>query len=147
MNGVFVAEAMSLRPRPMFPVFALRTGDADDPTMKKLLLLAPLAVLIAACSSSSGPSALSGPQPMVYASSQRSPSFIAQCLASRLSAVHTSKHDGATELSVGPASNSAYLVTLTPSGSGSVIKVVRPAGGPDDPSEPEMRFSIARCVT
>jgi hypothetical protein len=38
-------------------------------------------------------------------------------------------------------------VTLTPSNTGSVIKVMHPANAPDDPPEPEMRFDIARCAT
>jgi hypothetical protein len=107
--------------------------------MKKLLLLAPAALALAACGSS-GP-ARDASQP------QRTPSYITECLESRLSRVHASSVGGATELAVGSDSDTAYFVTLTPVSAGSVIKVMRPANAPDDPPEPEMRFDIARCAT
>jgi hypothetical protein len=121
------------------------SGTIDDPTMKKLCLLAPAAVFLAACGSS-GP-ARDASQPIVFLTSQRTPSYVAECLASRLSRVRTSSVGGATELAVGSDSDTAYFVTLTPASAGSVIKVMRPANAPDDPPEPEMRFDIARCAT
>lgn len=152
LNGGFVAKhdvalyRVALRPRPKFP---RTTGDADDRTMKKLLLLAPAAAALAAlagCGSSSGP-AHDASLPMIYVSSQRAPAYIADCLESRLSRVRMSRVGGATQIAVGSDSNNSYLVTLTPSNAGSIIKVMHPANAPDDPPEEEMRFDIARCAT
>jgi hypothetical protein len=116
--------------------------------MKKLLLLAPLASVVAlfsACGSSHGPDAGAESNAMVYVSSARAASDIAQCLDGRLSRVSTSRNNGVTTLTVGSASNGSYFIQLTPSGSGSVVKVMRGAGG--DPPEEELRFAIARCTT
>lgn len=126
------------------------TGDADDLTMKQTFLLAPVVAVIAtlaACGSSSGPSARDPSQPMIYVSSQRAPAYIANCLESRLSRVRMSRVGSATEIAVGSDSNNSYFVTLTPTNAGSIIKVMHPANAPDDPPEPEMRFDIARCAT
>jgi hypothetical protein len=113
-------------------------------TMKKLFLLAPL-VFVAACGSSRGPDTGSGSDTMVYLSSARTTSDIARCLDRRLSRVHASKNNGSTELTIGSSSNGSYFITLTPSGAGSVVKVVR--GASEDPPEDELRFAIARCTT
>lgn len=51
------------------------------------------------------------------------------------------------ELVVGSRSDASYLVTLIPSGSGSVIRVTHGASTSDDPPEPELRFDVARCTT
>ena len=112
--------------------------------MKRLILLAPIAIL-AACGSARGPDSSASAAPMVYASSVRPASDIERCLDSRLSRVHVSKNNGVTDLTIGSSSNGSYFITLTPSGHGSVIKVVRGTG--DDPPEEEMRFAIARCAT
>jgi hypothetical protein len=141
LNGDFVAEHLV----PPVPLFPRVLGNTDDPIMKKLLLLAPIALALGACGSS-GP-ARDASQPMVFVTSQRTPSYITECLESRLSRVHASSVGGATELAVGSGSDTAYFVTLTPVSAGSVIKVMRPANAPDDPPEPEMRFDIARCAT
>jgi len=141
LNGRFVAE----HPVPPVPLFPSLIGNIDDPIMKKLLLLAPAALALAACGSS-GPTR-DASQPLVFVTSQRTPSYIAECLQSRLSRVQASSVGGATELAVGSGSDTAYFVTLTPVSAGSVIKVMRPANAPDDPPEPEMRFDIARCAT
>lgn len=152
-NGGFVAKhgvvsnRVALRPRTRFP---RTTGDADDRTMKRLLLPVAAAAVIAslaACGSSSGPTAHDASQPMIYVSSPRAPAYIANCLESRLSRVRMSRVGGATEIAVGSDSNNSYFVTLTPLNAGSVVKVTHPANAPDDPPEPEMRFSIARCAT
>ena len=151
LNGGFVAKhgvafnRVALRPRPKFPC---TIGDADDRTMKRLLLLAPAAALtafLAACGSS-GPTR-DASQPMMYVSSQRAPAYIADCLESKLSRVRMSRVGDATEIAVGSDSNNSYFVTLTPYNAGSVIKVMHPANAPDDPPEPEMRVDIARCAT
>ncbi|MBK3840953.1 hypothetical protein G3A42_23580 [Paraburkholderia aspalathi] len=151
LNGCFVAKhdvvfnRVALRPRPKFPC---TIGDADDRTMKRLLLLAPaaaLTVFLAACGSS-GPTR-DASQPMMYVSSQRAPAYIADCLESKLSRVRMSRVGDATEIAVGSDSNNSYFVTLTPYNAGSVIKVMHPANAPDDPPEPEMRVDIARCAT
>jgi hypothetical protein len=151
LNGGFVAKhdvafnRVALCPRPKFPC---TTGDADDRTMKRLLLLTPAAVtaFLAACGSSSGP-ARDASQPMMYVSSQRTPAYVADCLESKLSRVRMSRVGDATEIAVGSDSNNSYFVTLTPFNAGSVIKVMHPANAPDDPPEPEMRVDIARCAT
>nr|WP_232231900.1 sugar ABC transporter ATPase [Burkholderia sp. WSM2230] len=145
--SIVASSALPLRPRPTFPHM---TGDADDIAMKRIFLLAPAAVVIAtlaACGSSSGPSARDPSQPMIYVSSQRAPAYIASCLQSRLSRVRLSRVGSATEIAVGSDSNNSYFVTLTPSNAGSVIKVMHGANAPDDPPEAEMRFNIARCAT
>jgi hypothetical protein len=152
LNGSFVAKhgvafrRVALRPRPKFPC---TTGDADDRTMKRLLLLAPAAAVtafLAACGSSSGP-ARDASQPMIYVSSLRTPADISDCLESKLSRVRMSHVGAATEIAVGSDSNTSYFITLTPSNAGSVIKVMHPANASDDPPEPEMRVDIARCAT
>ncbi|WP_175794380.1 sugar ABC transporter ATPase [Burkholderia ambifaria] len=114
--------------------------------MKRFLLLLP-AALLAACgsapssdSAASG-SAASGSAPMIYVSSARPAHAIANCLDSRLSGTEQSQHNGVTDITVGSRS---YFVTLTPSGGGSVVKVVRGSGS--EPAEEAMRFAIARCV-
>lgn len=109
--------------------------------MKRFLLLLPAALLAACGSAPSSDTAASGPQPMVYVSSQRPASAIANCLDSRLPNAHRSQHNGVTDITVGSGS---YFVTLTPSGAGSVVKVVR--GTASEPPEEAMRYAIARCV-
>ncbi|MBJ9965398.1 sugar ABC transporter ATPase [Burkholderia seminalis] len=110
--------------------------------MKRFLLLLP-AALLAACGSapSSSDSASSGAAPMIYVSSQRPAYAIANCLDSRLSGTEQSQHNGVTDIAVG---SNSYFVTLTPSGNGSVVKVVRGSG--NEPAEEAMRFAIARCA-
>ncbi|WP_109483414.1 sugar ABC transporter ATPase [Paraburkholderia sp. C35] len=113
--------------------------------MKRLVLLAPIAIL-AACGSSRGPDAAKASgEPMVYVASARPASDIARCLDSRLSRVSISRNNGVTDLTIGSSSNGSYFITLTPSNSGSVIKVTRGTG--EDPPEEELRFAIARCTT
>ncbi len=117
--------------------------------MKRLILLAPIA-LLAACGAprqpdSAAAAAESAEQPMVYVSSRHAAGTIASCLDRRLSRVHASRSNGVTDITVGSASNGSYFVTLTPSNGGSVVKVVR--GTASEPPEEEMRFVIARCAT
>jgi hypothetical protein len=134
-----------LRSRLKFPRV---TGNADDRTMKRLLLLTPAVAVIAslAACGSSGPTR-DASQPLLYVSSQRAPADIAECLQDRLSRVRVSHVGAATELAVGSDSNNSYFVTLTPLNGSTVIKVMRPANAPDDPPEPELRFDVARCAT
>ncbi|WP_175654630.1 sugar ABC transporter ATPase [Burkholderia ambifaria] len=109
--------------------------------MKRFLLLLPAALLAACGSAPSSDSAASGSAPMIYVSSARPAHSIANCLDSRLSGTEQSQHNGVTDITVGSRS---YFVTLTPSGHGSVVKVVRGSGS--EPAEEAMRFAIARCV-
>ncbi|KAB0684528.1 sugar ABC transporter ATPase [Burkholderia territorii] len=109
--------------------------------MKRFLLLLPAALLAACGSAPSSDSAASGSAPMIYVSSARPAYAIANCLYSRLSGTEQSQHNGVTDITVGSRS---YFVTLTPSGNGSVVKVVRGSG--NEPAEEAMRFAIARCV-
>ncbi|MCA8348770.1 sugar ABC transporter ATPase [Burkholderia cepacia] len=110
--------------------------------MKRFLLLLP-AALLAACGSapSSDSAASSGAAPMMYVSSQRPAYAIANCLDSRLPDTEQSQHNGVTDIAVG---SNSYFVTLTPSGNGSVVKVVRGSGS--EPPEETMRFALARCL-
>jgi hypothetical protein len=145
----FKLNRVTLRPRTMF---SRMTGNADDRTMKRLLLPASATVVITAVTACLTACGSSGPTrdasiPLVYVSSQRAPADIAGCLEQRLSRVRTSHAGIATQLAVGSDSNNSYFVTLTPTNTGSVIKVMHPANAPDDPPEPEMRFDIARCAT
>ncbi|RQH09046.1 sugar ABC transporter ATPase [Paraburkholderia dinghuensis] len=116
-------------------------------TLARRLLTASPLVLVAACSSAPPPQAAANGEPMIYVSSARSPSSIANCLEDRLPRVHESKAGSATELSIGSGSDASYFVTLTPSGNGSVIRVTHGASRSDDPPEPELRFDVARCTT
>jgi hypothetical protein len=139
-------QRIALRPRLTFPC---TTGNADDRTMKRLLLLAPAVAItatLAACGSPGGP-ARDPSQPIVYVSSPRTVASIGTCLQDRLPRVRTSHVGAATELAVGADSNHSYFVTLTPLNGSTVIKVMRPANAPDDPPEAEMRFDIARCAS
>ncbi|MEM5327632.1 sugar ABC transporter ATPase [Paraburkholderia sp. JHI2823] len=112
---------------------------------QRLLAATPLA-LIAACGSTPPSGSASNGEPMVYASSARSASSIANCLENRLPHVHASRDGNTTELSVGSRSDASYLVTLTPNGNGSVIRVTRGTSASNDPPEEELRFDIARCT-
>lgn len=53
------------------------------------------------------------------------------------------RDQGSTELLVG---SNAWLVTLTPSGYGSIVKVQQSASDDGGVPEPEMRFDVARCA-
>ncbi|WP_322057795.1 sugar ABC transporter ATPase [Paraburkholderia sp. J63] len=112
---------------------------------QRLLAALPLA-LVAACGSSP-PSSASNSDAMVYASSARSPSSIANCLRSHLSSAYESHSGNATELAIGSRSDASYFVTLTPNGRGSVIRVTHGASSSNDPPEEELRFDVARCTT
>ncbi|HTH61340.1 MAG TPA: sugar ABC transporter ATPase [Paraburkholderia sp.] len=111
-----------------------------------LAAVVPVAVLAACGSTPMPPDEASADAPMVYVSSLRSPSSIASCLKDRLPRVRTSKDGQATELAVGSSSHASYFVTLTPSSSGSVVRVTHDPSASNDPPEGEMRFHIARCT-
>jgi hypothetical protein len=101
------------------------------------------AFALVACSSPSGPE-LRASSPVIYVSSQRSPSDVFSCLEDKLPSLSTSRTGGASELLVGP---NAWLVTLTPSQYGSTVKVQKSEGDYGGLPEPEMRVDIARCTT
>lgn len=105
--------------------------------------IVPFAVLVlAACSSASDPE-LRASKPLIHVSSARAAADISSCLEGRLPSVATTRVSGVTELRVG---RNAWLVTLTPSGYGAIVKVQKSDGGGSLPEE-EMRFDIARCTT
>ena len=83
---------------------------------------------------------------MIYVSSARSPASIESCLEDRLPRVRATKSGRTTELLVGSSSNASYLVMLTPSGRGSVVRVTHDPSASSDPPEETMRFHIARCT-
>lgn len=115
------------------------------PALPTALATALAAALVAGCGSTP-PGAAAGGEPMIYVSSPHTPASIASCLADRLPRVRTSQDGGATELTVGSASDPAWFVELTPNGRGSVIRVTHgPASS--DPPEEELRFDVARCTT
>ncbi|WP_244314836.1 sugar ABC transporter ATPase [Paraburkholderia unamae] len=116
-------------------------------TLTQRLLAATALALVAACGSTPPSSSADNGEPMIYASSARSTSSVANCLEDRLPHVHTSRDGNATELSVGSRSDASYLVTLTPNGHGSVIRVTHGASASNDPPEEELRFDVARCTT
>ena len=100
-------------------------------------------LLLAACSSTSTPE-LRASKPVIHVSSARTASDISGCLERMLPSAQTTRDSGSTELLVGP---NAWLVTLTPSGYGTVVKVQRSADDYSGLPEPELRFDIARCTT
>jgi hypothetical protein len=101
------------------------------------------AFALAACGSANGPE-LRSSIPLIYISTTRSPADVFSCLEDKLPSVSTSKTGGVSELLVG---RDAWLVTLTPSGYGSTVKVQKSADDYGRLPEPEMRFDIARCTT
>jgi hypothetical protein len=115
--------------------------------MKKLLLIiAPL--VVTACSSAPNEPEIRASEPVVFGKSQRLPGDIASCLTSRLSGVRTSVANGITELTIGRGSKDyGWLITLTPSGSGSIVKAQKSPGDDGPIPEPEVRVGIARCTT
>ncbi|MDR5811136.1 hypothetical protein [Caballeronia sp. LZ019] len=80
---------------------------------------------------------------MIYVSSARAASDISSCLQRRLPSAQVMRDQGSTELLVG---SNAWLVTLTPSGYGSIVKVQQSASDDGGVPEPEMRFDVARCA-
>jgi len=100
-------------------------------------------IALAACSSTSGPE-LRASKPVIHVSSARTASDVSSCLERMLPSVETTRANGSTELVVGP---NAWLVTLTPSGYGSIVKVQKSEGEYSGLPEPELRFDIARCTT
>lgn len=106
----------------------------------------PVAFVAACGSTPMPPDEASAAAPMVYVSSQRPPASIATCLEDRLSRVRESKNGNATELAVGSSSQASYVVTLIPSGNGSVVRVIHDPSASNDPPEDQMRFHIARCT-
>jgi hypothetical protein len=123
--------------------------------MKKVLL--PAVVVLAACSGANGPgmagAGLSGAEvrtsePLIYVRSARQPDDITACLHERVFSVHEASVGNATEIAIGQrSSNADWLITLTPSGNGSIVKVQKSVNASDDIPEPELRFDIARCTT
>jgi hypothetical protein len=120
--------------RPASPVIEL------DPAMKKLLLIG--VSLLAACSSPRAPDTDAAGGALIFFRSQHPIAGISSCLQRRLPSTRAASAHGATELNA----NGAWLITLTPSPSGSIV-AVRPGGSPGRIPEPEMRFAVARCST
>lgn len=120
--------------------------------MKRFAFAAAVTLLaataLAACGTTAPdtPEAARSGEPMLFFSS-RSPHSIAHCLTEHLSHIDNHAGPGYTELGVGrSAKGYAWRVTLTPSGSGSNVRVEK-AVEDDSVSEPELRFTIARCTT
>jgi hypothetical protein len=118
--------------------------------MKKVLV--PAVMVLAACSSASGPG-MSGPEvrasePLIYVHSARQPDDITACLHEKVFSVRETSVGSATEITIGQRSSTVdWLITLTPSGNGSIVKVQKSVNASDDIPEPELRFDIARCTT
>jgi hypothetical protein len=107
---------------------------------RRLVTAASLSLLslLAGCGSA-GRTDLRSSKPVIHVTSARGASDVSECLQSRLSSVTTTRVEGNTELLVG---SDEWLITLTPYGYGTIVKVQQ-AGG----NEPEVRFAIARCTT
>jgi hypothetical protein len=133
--------AITLRLRFIVSGFPFRFRSMPMFSRLSACLLSSLA--LAACGSASGPE-LRASKPVIYVSTQRTPADVASCLEERLPSVSASRVGGASELTVG---SNAWLVTLTPSGYGSIVKVQKSDGDYGRLPEPEMRFDIARCTT
>lgn len=97
---------------------------------------------LAACGSTSGPE-LRASKPVIYVSSARAASDISTCLQRMLPSVQVTRDQGSTELMVG---SNAWLVTLTPSGYGSIVKVQQSTSDDGGVPEPQLRFDVARCT-
>ncbi|MEJ0002918.1 MAG: hypothetical protein WDN30_04000 [Pararobbsia sp.] len=117
--------------------------------MKNLLLFAvPATASLVACSSAPSGPGVHAAAPMIYVQSARQPDDISACLQEKVFSMHEASAGSSTELSIGPrASRIDWLITLTPSGDGSIVKVQHSADASDDLPEPELRFDIARCTT
>ena len=100
-------------------------------------------VVLAACSSMSGPE-LRASKPVIHVSSVRPASDISNCLQRMIPSAQTRLDQGTTELLVG---SNAWLVMLTPSAYGSIVKVQQSSSDDGGVPEPELRFDIARCTT
>ena len=98
---------------------------------------------LAGCGSTSGPE-LRASKPVIHVSSARAASDISSCLQRMIPSAHATSDQGSTELVVG---SNAWLVTLTPSQYGSVVKVQQSSSDEGGVPEPELRFDIARCTT
>ncbi|BAN22457.1 hypothetical protein [Caballeronia insecticola] len=98
---------------------------------------------LAACGSTSSPE-LRASQPVIHVSSARPASDISSCLQRMIPSAQTRRDQGSTELLVG---SNAWLVTLTPSAYGSIVKVQQSSSDDGGVPEPELRFDIARCTT
>ncbi|SAK59012.1 sugar ABC transporter ATPase [Caballeronia ptereochthonis] len=105
-------------------------------------VLSGVAVL-AACSSTSSPE-LRASRPVIHVSSARAASDISSCLQRMIPSAQATRDQGSTELMVG---SNAWLVTLTPSSYGSIVKVQQSSSDDGGVPEPELRFDIARCTT
>jgi hypothetical protein len=98
---------------------------------------------LAACSSTSGPE-LRASKPVIHVSSARAASDISSCLQRMIPSATAMRDQGSTELMVG---SNAWLVALTPSPYGSIVKVQQSSSDDGGVPEPELRFDIARCTT
>lgn len=108
----------------------------------RLAALAAFTALLgmAACSSTSGPE-LRASSPLIYVASQRTASYVSNCLEDKISSASESKVGNNVELSIG---SNAWLVTLSPTTRGSTAKVQKSDRSDGGLPEPEMRFYIAR---
>ncbi|SAK75141.1 sugar ABC transporter ATPase [Caballeronia fortuita] len=98
---------------------------------------------LAACGSTSDPE-LRASKPVIHVSSARAASDISSCLQRMIPSAQARRDQGSTELLVG---SNAWLVTLTPSAYGSIVKVQQSSNDDGGVPEPELRFDIARCTT
>jgi hypothetical protein len=128
----------ALRPRRLTSHFA---------TLGTIATLACAAQTLSGCASAP-PNAeqVRESEPVVFASSTRSPQAIARCMSGRVDGLVEKTQGGTTVLTLGRGTDHyAWLITLTPSGTGAVIKAQK-SSDDDLIPEPEMRFAIARCT-
>lgn len=102
------------------------------------------AAALAACGTiTSGPE-LRASKPVINVSSARAASDISACLQRMIPSSHIVCDQGNTEEVV--FGSNAWLVTLTPSAYGSIVKVQQSSHDDGGVPEPELRFDIARCT-
>ncbi|KNH06602.1 hypothetical protein BRCH_00047c [Candidatus Burkholderia brachyanthoides] len=80
---------------------------------------------------------------MINVSSARAASDISACLQRMISSSQVVRDQGNTEVVVG---SNEWLVTLTPSAYGSIVKVQQSSHDDGGVPEPELRFDIVRCT-
>jgi hypothetical protein len=108
------------------------------------VLYSAAVVTLAGCGSTTSGPELRASKPVIHVSSARAASDISSCLQRMIPSARIVRDQGNTEVMVG---SNAWLVTLTPSAYGSIVKVQQSSADDGGVPEPELRFDVARCTT